>query len=127
MQKRLLNNMSEEQTLLSKFSTKQFYTFVALGLIILVLFSFFAYTSKTKLKDDTLTPDEISTQSTIYVISKIGQVVGFLVALIPSIGILQKEITKFKDENPTELINFSEDDKKEDGENGSIDEKVNQK
>ncbi|WP_338099291.1 hypothetical protein [Methanolapillus africanus] len=119
--------MSEEQTLLSKFSTKQFYTFVALGLIILVLFSFFAYTSKTKLKDDTLTPDEISTQSTIYVISKIGQVVGFLVALIPSIGILQKEITKFKDENPTELINFSEDDKKEDGENGSIDEKVNQK
>ncbi|WNY24589.1 hypothetical protein [Methanolapillus millepedarum] len=107
--------MSEDQTFLSRFSTKQFYTFVAIGLILLVLFSFFAYTSKAKLKDETLSPEEETTQSTIYIISKIGQVVGFLVALVPSIGILQKEIEKYKSENPPTLIEFSEDygDKKD--------------
>ncbi|WP_338097211.1 hypothetical protein [Methanolapillus ohkumae] len=94
---------------LSRFTTKQFYVFVAIGLMLLIVFSFFAYTSGNKFENESLPQEERDTQGTIYVISKIGQMVGFLIALIPSIGILKKEMEKYKEENPTMLIEFSED------------------
>ncbi|WNY27236.1 hypothetical protein MsAm2_10280 [Methanolapillus ohkumae] len=110
IQKTISVIMSEPApSFLSRFTTKQFYVFVAIGLMLLIVFSFFAYTSGNKFENESLPQEERDTQGTIYVISKIGQMVGFLIALIPSIGILKKEMEKYKEENPTMLIEFSED------------------
>jgi len=86
--------MSEDQSFFSQFTTKQFYVVVAIGLIIFATFAIFAYAAKDKLKSDSLTMEEQSKQILIQSFSQIGSFIGFLIALIPSVKILQREVQK---------------------------------
>lgn len=81
----------------SEFSPKKFYVFVAIGLIIFGICTVFSYASKDKINSGDLSGDDLSTQKYIYSISKIGSMIGFIIALVPSVLILQKTVQKERD------------------------------
>ena len=86
--------MTEDGSYLSHFSKKQFYVFVVIGLLILVGCAVFSYAADKKLESGTLTPEEAASQRNIYALTKIGSMIGFIIALIPSVKILQYEVLK---------------------------------
>ncbi|WNY28222.1 hypothetical protein MmiEs2_04060 [Methanimicrococcus stummii] len=83
-------SMSENS--FSNFSAKKFYAIVAIGLIIFAAGTLFAYPAKQNLKADDLPIEELHKQERIYAISKIASMIGFIIALIPSVKILQHAI-----------------------------------
>ena len=91
--------MSENQTFLSQFTTKQFYVLVVIGILIASACFVFSYSAKAKSKSGTLTVEEEHKQAQIRVFASIGFVIGFIIALIPSILILQKELLKMTPPN----------------------------
>jgi hypothetical protein len=72
-----------------RINTTKFYVYVAIGLLIFSFFAVLSYGAREKLDSGDLTPEEISDQRLIYAASKIGATIGFIVALIPSVRILQ--------------------------------------
>lgn len=86
--------MTEDGSYLSHFSKKQFYVFVVIGLLILVGCAVFSYAADKKLESGTLTPEEAASQRNIYALTKIGSMIGFIIALVPSVKILQYEVLK---------------------------------
>lgn len=110
--------MSESEKLSSGFSSKKFYVIVAIGLLIFAGGALFAYGAKTKLSSDTLLPEERSQQTLIFVVSQMTSLIGFIVALIPSVKILQNTVQKEKaaSSQNTALSSFEsqkEEEKKE--------------
>ncbi|MDR2944930.1 MAG: hypothetical protein LBU81_07645 [Methanosarcinales archaeon] len=76
----------------SRFSAKKFYAFIALGLIIFAAGTLFAYSADSKsddLKINGGSAEEILKQDHYYAAAKILSFIGFLIALIPSVQILQ--------------------------------------
>ena len=67
---------------------------VVVGLIIFAACFVFSYAAKDKLKSDDLTADERSKQILIQSFSMIGLMIGFIIALVPSVFIFQKGIQK---------------------------------
>jgi len=86
--------MSGKTPLYSQFTTKKLYVMVAIGIIIFASCFVFSYAAKDKLKSDNLTAEERSTQNLILFVSTIGFMIGFIVALVPSVFIFQKGIQK---------------------------------
>jgi hypothetical protein len=72
-----------------RINTTKFYVFVAIGLLIFSFFAVLSYGAREKLNSEDLTPEETSNQRLIYAVSKIGSMIGFVIALIPSVRILQ--------------------------------------
>lgn len=89
-------NSSSSQS--SQFSTKRLYVFVAIGILIFVLGTVFSYAAGQHLDAGDLPPEELVKQDRIYAVSKIGTFIGFLIALVPSVKILQGTIQKMRDE-----------------------------
>lgn len=83
--------MSENSSV-SYFSAKKFYVLVAVGLIIFAAGTLFAYSAKSHLKAEDLPAEELVKQERIYAAAKILSMVGFVIALIPSVQILQNTI-----------------------------------
>ncbi|MBZ3935025.1 hypothetical protein [Methanimicrococcus blatticola] len=81
-----------ENSPVSVFSNKKFYVLVAIGLIIFAAGTVFAYSAKSNLKDKDLPADDFQKQERIYAVAKIASMVGFIIALIPSVQILQNTI-----------------------------------
>jgi hypothetical protein len=79
--------------------TRKFYVYVAIGILIFSIFAVFSYAAREKLDDEKanpgiLSPEEKSKQSQIYAFSKIGSMIGFIIALVPSVRILQYSLVK---------------------------------
>jgi hypothetical protein len=79
--------------------TRKFYVYVVIGILIFSIFAVFSYAASVKIKDEklnpgTLSPEEKSKQSQIYAFSKIGSMIGFIIALVPSVRILQYSLVK---------------------------------
>ena len=91
--------MSEDQPFLSQFTTKQFYVLVVIGILIASACFVFSYSANAKSKSGTLTVEEEHKQAQIRVFASIGFVIGFIIALVPSIRILQKELLKITPPN----------------------------
>ncbi|MDV0444530.1 hypothetical protein MmiAt1_00560 [Methanimicrococcus sp. At1] len=79
------------------FSSKKFYAIVALGLIIFAAGTIFAYPAGVHLDDPDISAEEYAKQEKIYAVSKVGSMVGFIIALIPSVKILQNSLLKEKE------------------------------
>ena len=75
-------------------TTIQLYALIVIGLIIFSACAVFSYTFAKKLDAPDLTDEERSKQEVNYFFSKIGSTIGFLIALIPSVKILQKGLYK---------------------------------
>lgn len=86
--------MTENDSFLSRLTTKQLYTFAAIGILILAAGAVCSFSSKDKLKSGGLTSEEETAQSSIYAVSKIVSMIGFFIALIPSVKILMNEVSK---------------------------------
>jgi len=65
-----------------------------IGILILAAGAVCSYTAKEKLKSGGMTPEEEAVQRNIYAVSKIISMAGFIIAIIPSVKILQKEMVK---------------------------------
>lgn len=76
------------------FSAKKFYIFVAIGLIIFAAGTLFAYSAKHHLDDKSLPAEDQQREERIYAAAKIASMIGFIIALIPSVQILQHTIQK---------------------------------
>ena len=86
--------MTEDGSFFSRFTKKQLYIVVVIGLLIFAAGAVYSYLSKDKLKSGGLTPEEEAAESNIYALSKILSMAGFIIALIPSVQILKNEIQK---------------------------------
>ncbi|MCL2863106.1 MAG: hypothetical protein FWE54_03320 [Methanimicrococcus sp.] len=86
--------MTEDGSFFNRLTKKQLYVFAAIGILILAAGAVCSYTSKDKLKSGALTADEEKMQSNIYAVSKIVSTIGFIIAIIPSVKILQNEVKK---------------------------------
>jgi len=91
--------MSENQSFLSQFTTKQFYVLVVIGILIASACFVFSYSANAKSKSGSLTVEEEHKQAQIRVFASIGFVIGFIIALLPSILLLQKELLKITPPN----------------------------
>lgn len=110
--------MSENSS--SSFSSRKYYVIVAIGLIIFGLCAVFSYASHSKIESGTLSPEDLTAQRQIYVISKIGSMVGFIIALVPSVLILQntvqnekKKLEAASDAEASDILNKKENRIKE--------------
>lgn len=83
----------------SQLQTKRLYVFVAIGVLIFAIGTLFAYPADKHLDAGDLPPEELARQERIYAVSKIGSFIGFLIALVPSVQILQGTIQKMRDES----------------------------
>jgi len=90
----LSKQMTDEGSFFSRLTKKQLYIFAMIGILVLAAGAVLSYTAKEKLKSDGLTPEEEAKESYIYAVSKIISMVGFIIALIPSVKILQNTIPK---------------------------------
>ncbi len=106
--------MSENSSV-SYFSARKFYALVAIGLIVFAAGTLFAYCAKSNLKAEDLPAEEFQKQERIYAAAKIISMVGFIVALIPSVQILQNTIQKERAKT-TEGSNVSVTKEKENSE-----------
>ena len=86
--------MTEAGSFLSRFTKKQLYIFAVIGILILAAGAVVSYKAKEKLNLDGLPPEEETKARNIYAISKIVSMIGFIIALIPSVKILQNEVAK---------------------------------
>ncbi|WNY23293.1 hypothetical protein MmiHf6_05980 [Methanimicrococcus hongohii] len=95
--------MSENSSV-SDFSASRSYVIVAVGILILIAGTIFAYSADRHLEAGDLPADELAKQERIYAVSKIGSMVGFIIAIIPSVNILQNSLLneKSKAETKTE-------------------------
>ena len=90
--------MSEEASP-SPVNTKKFYVYLVIGLLIFSIFAVFSYAADEKIDSGDLTLEELNKQRVIYLVSKIGSMIGFIIALIPSVRILQHGILKLNEKN----------------------------
>jgi len=86
----------------SNFSAKKSYQFVVIGLAMLIIGIIFAYSSNQHLNAGTLPDEELSRQVLIFAASKVVSMIGFIIALIPSVRILQDMATSKKSKAETE-------------------------
>ncbi|MCL2549474.1 MAG: hypothetical protein FWE78_00790 [Methanimicrococcus sp.] len=73
---------------------KQLYILAVAGILILAAGAACSYMAKEKLKSGALTPEDEAAARNIYAVSKIVSMAGFIIALIPSVKILQNEVSK---------------------------------
>lgn len=106
--------MSENSSV-SSFSAKKYYALIAVGLIIFILGTVFAYAADKHLDAGDLPADELKKQDRIYAAAKIGSFIGFIIALIPSVRILQNTI-EIERAKTTEGSNVSVKKEKENSE-----------
>ncbi|MDY0266609.1 MAG: hypothetical protein RBQ94_03015 [Methanimicrococcus sp.] len=105
--------MSEKSS--SSFSARKYYAIVAVGLIIFSLCAVFSYASHSKIESGELSPEDLASQKKIYAVTKIGSMVGFIIALVPSVLILQKTLQEEKEKLKTssDLKESNKEEKKE--------------
>jgi TRAP-type C4-dicarboxylate transport system permease small subunit len=119
--------MSENLSV-SNFSFKKSYMLVAVGLILLAAGTLFAYSANQHLEAGVLPPEELARQGGIYAAAKIISMIGFIIALIPSVRILQNALlnekakssgtknckdNKNEKNNKSDVDSETEDDKKD--------------
>ena len=103
-----------EKSFFSKFTKKQLYIFVVIGIVIVLLFAAIAISAKLKINSDQLTPEDLDRQTLIFAASTISKTIGFIIALVPCIKIFQRdlEVLKSKDKNKNSIP--EDETKKED-------------
>ncbi|MDL2260979.1 hypothetical protein LJC08_01875 [Methanimicrococcus sp. OttesenSCG-928-J09] len=107
----------------SQFSAKRFYVIVVIGLLIFSIFAVFSYAAKSKYESGDLTPEDVAKQKNIYAVAKIMSFVGFLIALIPSVKILQNTIQKMREETTGSSSVSVENQKKDENKKEDEDKK----
>jgi TRAP-type C4-dicarboxylate transport system permease small subunit len=88
-----------KKSFFSRFTKKQLYAFIMIGIAISLIFLALSYSVKVKIESGQLTPEESTRQTIIYFLTCIGTTIGFIIALIPSVKIFQRDFESLKTKN----------------------------
>jgi uncharacterized membrane protein YgaE (UPF0421/DUF939 family) len=86
----------------SRFTKKQLYRFVLVGVSIFLLFILIYAFAKIRIESGALTPNELDRYGLIVAVSIIGTMIGFIIALIPSVQIFLRDIETLKAKGKTD-------------------------
>ncbi|MCL2141867.1 MAG: hypothetical protein FWH46_03200 [Methanimicrococcus sp.] len=103
-----------KKSFFSKYTKKQLYAFVLVGILISLTFLMLSYSVKLKIDSGQLTPEESDRQKLIFAFTIIGTTIGFVIAIVPCVKVFQRDIEILKSKERTKDPLPDSNPKKED-------------